>query len=52
MESLPQCCQAQYDANDDRVQKLSEFLEHPKNVGDQLYLSSEVLGKFGTVLGE
>jgi len=50
MESLPQCCQAQYDANDDRFQKLSEFLENPKNIGDQLYLSSEVLGKFGTVL--
>ena len=53
MQSLPQCCLAQHDASDGHVQKkLCEFLENPKTVDDQLYLSSEVLGKLGSVLGE
>lgn len=56
LESIPQFC---YEKCKDQLSSierhplpLSEFLENSNEITDDLYLSSEILGKFGTVLGE
>ena len=56
MESMPELSSEQHgrqpcDDNHSLLQ-LSQFLEDSKDIDDHLYLSSEILGKLGTVLGK
>ena len=53
---MPHYCHAQNEGkstNESQFpQQLSQFLEDSKSTDDRLFLSSEVLGKLGTVLGK